>query len=653
MTLVNIPLHAAVEMGGAVVAIMVAYLLIQLDSSNKGSSLNFSISSALLAMGLLDGLHALMLPGNYFVWLHSIATALGALFFASVWLPQERFKSSIHYLPRLAALSATTVAVFTFFYPAQVPVMFLAGKFTPFSICLHMTSGVLMLLAAIKLYSFQKISNKSEDRFFSIQCLLFGIASLLFTTSSLWDPLWWGWHFVRLIAYVSALWLVVKNTREMGEEINKLAFYDALTGLANRRLLVDRLQMALMTSSRNLQFGAILFIDLDKFKTINDTLGHKLGDMLLREVANRLKKCVREVDTVARIGGDEFAIFIENLSENQLEASKKIAHIAEKVLAVLAEQYQLGGQDYHSSASVGVNLCCAGDTSVDELINRADMAMYKAKSLGRNRVRFFDIQLQQSVETRATIELEIRHAITHHQLELYYQVQVDHEMKPIGSEALLRWIHPERGFIPPAEFIPIAEESCLINEVGDWVLEAACKQLYLWQQRKETRKLVLAVNISAVQFKELDFVKKLKRMMDRHEINPLNLKLELTESVALEDLELVISKMTEIKAMGVSLSLDDFGTGYSSLSYLKQLPFDQIKIDQQFVFNIATDRGDEVMVKTIIGLADNFKMSVIAEGVETDLQLAYLKQYGCMLFQGYFFSEPLPIKSFEALLERS
>ena len=650
MSLENIPLHAAIEMAGAIIAIVVAYLLILLNSTNRGSSFNYSISAALLAMGFLDGLHAITPPGNNFVWFHNSASLLGGIFFASVWLPEKITKKSMKHLPLIAIITAIFVGLLSFVLPVQVPLMISSSGFTEFSKYLSIFSGLLMVIAAIRLYERQRDTKKKEDRFFLIQCLLFGVASLLFGSSNIWDPLWWGWHFMRLIAYGLALLLAVKNVKGMVEEIHQLAFYDPLTGLANRSLIIDRLKIALLASTRKQQFGAILFIDIDKFKMINDTLGHRLGDMLLKEVANRLKNSLRRIDTVARIGGDEFAIFVENLGENEEDALSNISDVSKKILSALAEMYKLGTHDYFSSASIGVNLFYGNNKSVDELINHADMAMYKAKSLGRNRVRFFDIQLQRSVEDRATIEIDIRFAINNNQLELYYQIQVNSENKPIGGEALLRWTHPDRGLIPPSNFIPIAEESSLINDLGAWVLNAACKQLAIWKLDEKTSNLILAVNISGVQFKEPDFVEKVKLQVEEHRINPSKLKLELTESVALENLELVAAKMSKLKEFGIGLSLDDFGTGYSSLSYLKQLPFDQIKIDRQFISNIATDNSDAVMVKTIIGLANNFKMHVIAEGVETDQQLAYLKQYGCKLFQGYFFSKPLPIKEFEELI---
>ena len=650
MYLENLTLHTAIEMSGAIIAIMVAYLLILLNSRNRGSSFNYSISAALLAMGLLDGLHAIMPPGNSFVWFHNCASFVGGIFFASVWLPEKMCKPLNKYLPLLAITLVILIGVLSLAFPLQVPLMIHERDFTLFSKFLKVTSGLMMYLAAIKLYLSQRNSKKIEDLLFLLQCLLLGTASLLFAKSHPWDQLWWSWHFMRLFAYLIVLWIVVQNVKEMLEEIHQLAFYDSLTGLANRSLLIDRLQIALLQSSRNQQFGAVIFIDIDNFKTINDTLGHALGDILLQRVANRLKDSVREVDTVARIGGDEFAIFVENLSQIEETAVTNISHISEKILINLTQEYILGMQSYLSTASIGVNLFKGNEISIDELINRADMAMYKAKSLGRNRIRFFDIQLQKTVEHRAAMEKDLRLAIPNNELAIYYQIQITSENKPIGAEVLLRWNHPVLGFVPPSEFIPIAEETSLINDLGLWVLNQACKQLGIWKLNENTKNLILAVNISAVQFKELDFVEMVKQQIEKHEITPLNLKLELTESVALENLESVVDKMSRLKEIGVSLSLDDFGTGYSSLSYLKKLPFDQIKIDQQFVFNIATNSSDAIMIKTIIGLASNFKMNVIAEGVETDQQLAFLKQYGCDLYQGYFFSKPIPIKEFEALI---
>jgi len=455
------------------------------------------------------------------------------------------------------------------------------------------------------------------------------------------------------VQYIAAL---TDNTahKKAENEIYRLAFYDALTGLPNRRLLLDRLSVALSASTRNQQYGALIFLDLDNFKTLNDTLGHYYGDMLLVEVAKRLKMSVREMDTVARLGGDEFVVLLEDLDADLQEASRKVAQIAEKLRVKIATPYQLNENIRHSSPSIGVCMFYGNQVSVDDLLKYADMAMYQAKNAGRNRVRFFDPHMQQVVETRALMEADLRSAITDKQLSLYYQVQLDQTMQPVGAEALLRWQHPTRGFVSPVDFIEIAEESSLILDIGDWVLETACQQLAHWGQFEKTRHLVLAINISAQQFMQTDFVEHVAASVKANQINPACLKLELTESVALGGLDIVVTKMLALKhGIGVTLSLDDFGTGYSSLSYLKKLPFNQIKIDRSFVRDMLTDASDAMMVKNIIDMTHNFGMQVIAEGVETEQQLALLREYGCLSYQGYLFSKPLPAEDFEALINNN
>lgn len=441
--------------------------------------------------------------------------------------------------------------------------------------------------------------------------------------------------------------------KQAEEEIRNLAFYDALTQLPNRRLLMDRLRSALSISARSNHYGALLFLDMDRFKVLNDTLGHDYGDLLLVEVAARIQTCVRDIDTVARLGGDEFVILLEEVDEHAENASQKVALIAEKIRASLTLPYQLKGNEQHSSPSIGVSLYRGTEESADALLKHADMAMYQAKDSGRNTVRFFDPAMQLAVETRAAIEADLRHAVPDQQLHLHYQIQVDSEHRPIGAEALVRWIHPNRGIVPPAQFIPIAEESSLILDIGDWVLDTACRQLALWAEDKQTSGLTLAVNVSAQQFKQNDFVENIATALRVYNVAASRLKLELTESVVLNDVTDVVAKMHALKALGVQLSLDDFGTGYSSLSYLKQLPLDQLKIDQSFVRDIATDPSNAVMVQAIIDMGHNFRLNVIAEGVETEAQLAFLKEHGCMAYQGYFFGKPEPIEQFEALLKHS
>lgn len=463
-------------------------------------------------------------------------------------------------------------------------------------------------------------------------------------------------HVGKVIQYV-AIFNDLTMRKLAEEKIRNLGFYDELTQLPNRRLLMDRLHSALLTSARSNCCGAILFLDMDRFKTLNDTMGHDYGDLFLIEVAKRIQSCVREVDTVARLGGDEFVVLLEEVDTDAKNcpreaALREVALVAERIRAALSAPYQLDGIEQYSSASIGVRLYCGKEESVDTLFKHADMAMYQVKDAGRNAVMFFDQAMQQAVEARAALESDLRYAVTNHQLHLYYQIQVDNEYRPIGSEALIRWIHPTRGMVPPMQFIPIAEESSLILDVGGWVLDTACRQLGLWAKSERTRHLTLAVNVSAEQFKQRDFVGLIKTMLRLHAVEASCLKLELTESVLLNNLTDVIAKMHALKSLGVSLSLDDFGTGYSSLSYLKQLPLDQIKIDQSFVRDIVTDPNDALMAKTIIDLAKNFRLEVIAEGVETEDQLAFLKQNGCMLYQGYLFSQPVPIEQFETLLNR-
>ncbi|MBI5007737.1 MAG: EAL domain-containing protein [Nitrosomonadales bacterium] len=442
----------------------------------------------------------------------------------------------------------------------------------------------------------------------------------------------------------------ITTRKQAEEEIYSLAFYDTLTRLPNRRFVLDRIQQAQSASARSNQYGALLFLDMDRFKTLNDTLGHDHGDIFLIDVAKRMRGCVRDMDTVARIGGDEFVILIEEIGTNANEVSQKVALIAEKIRAALTEPYQLNDKEHLSSPSIGVCLYRGNEQTVDTLLKHADMAMYQAKESGRNAVRFFDPAMQYAVETRAALEAELRHAVPDGQLRLHYQVQLDSEQRPFGAEGLIRWMHPVRGMVSPAQFIPIAEDSSLIQEIGHWVLESACRQLALWSEREQTRALTLAINVSAQQFKKHEFVDTVAALLRIHRVDPARLKLELTESVVLNDVAEVVARMHALKALGVGLALDDFGTGYSSLSYLKQLPLDQIKIDQSFVRNITNDVDDAIMVQTIISLAQHFRINVIAEGVETQEQLDFLRQNGCMAYQGYLFGRPVPIETFEAAL---
>ncbi len=456
----------------------------------------------------------------------------------------------------------------------------------------------------------------------------------------------------QLTTHYVAIFNDLSENKKSESERRNLASYDKLTKLPNRHLFLERFGETLTKSARLSSFGAILLIDLDRFKMLNDTAGHDCGDLLLIEVASRLKHCVREMDSVARLGADEFIVLIEDVSDSQDDTSRKVGLVAEKIRESLARPYHCKGLQLRSSPSIGISLYSGNDSSVDVLVQHAEMAMYQAKSAGRNSVRFFDPVMQDKVTSHAALESDLRQAIARQQLHLHYQMQVDNNHRPTGAEALLRWYHPDRGLVLPGAFIPIAEESTLILEIGDWVMNTACRQLALWAASDQTCKLTLAVNVSAKQFAIPGFVDSVAAILKAHQVDPSRLKLELTESVMLEDMAGTVEKMHALKALGLALSIDDFGIGYSSLSYLKQLPLDQLKIDQSFVQGITNDGSDAMLVQTIIDLAANFRMNVIAEGVETQAQLTFLKHHECMAFQGFLFGMALPVQEFEKLLHR-
>jgi diguanylate cyclase (GGDEF)-like protein/PAS domain S-box-containing protein len=434
------------------------------------------------------------------------------------------------------------------------------------------------------------------------------------------------------------------------KEIEHLAFFDLLTQLPNRRLLMDRLQQALAGSSRSRRRGALLFIDLDNFKMLNDTRGHDVGDQLLIKVADLLATCVREGDTISRLGGDEFVVMLEDLSENPQEAAAQTKALGEKILATLGRHYALAGHEHHSTSSIGATLFGGSENSVEEVIKQADIAMYQAKSAGRNTLRFFDPDMQAVLTVRANLEAALRQGILQQQFVLYYQPQVDGVRGIIGAEALIRWQHPERGMVSPAQFIPLAEETGLILPIGQWVLEEACAQLKAWAVDPGTRDLRLAINVSAQQFRQENYVDQVVLALERSGAPAARLKLELTESLVLDDIEGTIKKMHALKQLGVGFSMDDFGTGYSSLSYLTRLPLDQVKIDQSFVRNLPDNSNDAAIVQTIITMARSLGLAVIAEGVETEAQRQFLERHGCPIYQGYLFSKPVALAAFEEFM---
>lgn len=466
------------------------------------------------------------------------------------------------------------------------------------------------------------------------------------TISAVTDPAGQVTHYVGAFTDLS-------EHKDAQAAIHRLAFYDPLTDLPNRRLLNDHLELAMTVSAHNRHYAAIMMIDLDNFKAINDTKGHGIGDQLLVEVAQRLKACVRQGDTLARLGGDEFVIMLENLNTEEDKAAMQARGVGEKVLKAINQPYLLGGHKHQSSASVGISLFTNHDASSEEILKRADAAMYQAKNAGRNTMRFFNPDMQASLESRMTLESELHQALPQNQLQLYYQIQVDNMRRVFGAEVLLRWEHPQQGLVSPAEFIPLAEESGLILPIGEWVLRTACMQLKEWANDPLTKDLQLAVNVSPRQFRHPDFVNQLCKILVQTGANATRLKLELTESLILHNVTETIEKMETLKLLGIRFSMDDFGTGYSSLSYLKKLPLNQLKIDQSFVRDIITDPSDAVIVQTIIGMANNLGLNVIAEGVETEEQRACLERQGCLAYQGYLFGKPVPLKEFKQLIGKT
>lgn len=440
----------------------------------------------------------------------------------------------------------------------------------------------------------------------------------------------------RIIHFVSIQRDITKG-KLAEQQIEQLAFYDPLTGLPNRRLLLDRLRLALSAVRRSARVGTLLFIDLDNFKSLNDTLGHDKGDRLLKGVARRLEASVRKVNTVARLGGDEFVIMIEDIAGDAITAAAHADLVVRKILTGFTRGFDLDGIEYHCTPSVGVALFDGNTTEVDDLLKQADLAMYQAKAMGRNTACFFDPDMQSAINARVTLERELRAALHQHQFELHYQPQVDIGGNTVGYEALIRWQHPRHGLVFPQAFIALAEETGLIRSIGRWVLQSACRQLAKWSAQPDHAHLTISVNVSANQFGHPDFMQQVLAAVASAGADPCLLKLELTESILVKNPEDTIAKMDGLREHGIRFALDDFGTGYSSLSYLKRLPLNQIKIDQSFVRDVLVDVNDAAIVRTILALGQILGLDVIAEGVEVEAQRDFLARHGCHGYQGYLF----------------
>jgi diguanylate cyclase (GGDEF)-like protein/PAS domain S-box-containing protein len=446
----------------------------------------------------------------------------------------------------------------------------------------------------------------------------------------------------------------ITERKQADDQIKNLAYFDPLTQLPNRRLLLDRLGQTLISSNRTQEFGALLILDLDNFKVLNDTQGHDIGDRLLIAVAQRLLASARQDDTVSRLGGDEYVVIVENLGTDETAAANKAKMIAEKIHHELNQPYALAPniQSHHSTPSIGLTLFRGLDASVDILLKQADVALYQAKGSGRNSIRFFNPEMQAAIDSRSAMETAMRVSLQLGEFQLFYQPQVDQDGRLTGAEALMRWFPINQSPISPADFIPLAEDTGLIIPMGLWVMQTACTQLKTWGTNLKTCNLQIAINVSARQFHQADFIEQIRSSLQQTGANPAMLKLELTESVVLADIEEVVERMQQIKALGVNFSLDDFGTGFSSLSYLKRLPLDQVKIDQSFVRDVTTNSNDAAIVRAIIAMCHSLEMQVIAEGVEIQEQLDFLRNNGCMHYQGYLFGKPMPIQDLDKIISQ-
>ncbi|MBK9444248.1 MAG: EAL domain-containing protein [Comamonadaceae bacterium] len=427
------------------------------------------------------------------------------------------------------------------------------------------------------------------------------------------------------------------------------ALHDGLTGLPNRRLLLDRLQQSRRSSARAGNHCALMFLDLDHFKQVNDTLGHDAGDLLLQQVAGRLQSCLREGDSVARLGGDEFVVLQDALSLSPEEAAKQAERIASKILLALDQSYSLNGHAYSNTVSIGIVVFRGDQEPIGSLLKKADLAMYRAKSIGRNQLCIFDPGMRTQVQVQDSLASDIHRALAAGEFELYYQIQVDTRDQLVGAEALLRWNHPQHGLMVPREFLPLAEETGVILPLADWVLETACQQLMAWAKDPQTAHWTLVVNVGACQLAQADFVAKVIRIVQDSAAPAQRLTLELTEGTLLNNVEDVIAKMTAVRVAGVGICLDNFGAGFASLAYLKRLPLGQIKVDQAMVQTVLSDAGAAVIARAIVALGASLGLPVIVEGVESAAQRDFFAELGCQAFQGNFFAPALPASELNML----
>jgi len=456
-----------------------------------------------------------------------------------------------------------------------------------------------------------------------------------------------GQHFNSLLQRISK---TLKEIEQSNTNAQELAYYDELTGLANRRLLTEHMEYILDIAKRDQRHGALLFIDLDNFKTLNDSRGHAAGDDLLKQVAESLKRVFRSADTIARLGGDEFVILSGHLEDSEEDVINQVHSFMLRLKHILGEKFVVQGESYHLTASVGITTFPGMADIPEVLMKQADTAMYRAKEAGRDGYRFYQPEMQAVADARLKMETDLRFALNAEELDLFYQPQVDEFGRILGAEALLRWFKKDGTFISPGDFIPVAEMTGLILPIGEWVIKKAFEQLSKWEKEGVAADFRLSINISPYQFHQENFVELTKKMLNESGVSADNVTLEVTEGITIRDINATISKMEILTSLGFKISMDDFGTGYSSLTYLKKLPLSELKVDQSFVRDLHIDKSDAEIAATIIAMAKNLNLDVVAEGVEEESQLTFLSRHGCLVFQGYYFYKPMPAKDFDKLL---
>jgi diguanylate cyclase (GGDEF)-like protein/PAS domain S-box-containing protein len=764
---IQIPLHASLEAAGALIAMVVVATFVVFRADPYLSRLPLAIPLALLSMGILDGLHGLLQPGNGFVLLHSLATFVGGLLFMSILTPFGRQSATGKPLIIVvAALPVTLLGLWALSGYSTPAMLDASGQFTLAARFLNITGGLAFVLAAIQLNRLYIASTERNHQLFAIHCVLFGSSGLLYEQSVIWDASWWWWHFIRLAAYGIALGVMLirsldsmrkiehadrlmrgisdnattviyakdrdgrytlinqrfeelhqtRRERVLGQAdwalfdkstaqqkisndervmregkaiefeesaylddeihtyialkfplidsagqvyglgsiatditerkktektLTELAHLDLLTGLDNRKLFHDKLQLAINTAGRHKYLLALLFIDFDRFKFVNDSLGHPVGDKLLIAAANRLRTLVRGEDSLARLGGDEFTCLLPNIDHR-----KDAAIVAEKIVESLSRPFKVSGNEITLTVSIGVGLYPDDAQDIDSLIKHADAAMYRAKDNGKNRYEFYSTEISRIVNDKFRLEGDLRRALANNELELYWQPQVElRDERVVGAECLIRWRHPQRGMIMPDQFIELAEESNLILAIGNRVLQQAIQQGGAWY--RIGRPIRIAVNISARQLDDDSLAATILSFLDEFGLPPEYLEIELTESGLMDSRKKGAERLNQLISAGVTLSIDDFGTGYSSLSRLKSLPLHRVKIDRSFIMDIPDDPNDVAITRSIIAMTRSLDLEIVAEGVETNFQADFLRSENCHIAQGYLYSSPLPLEEFE------